>query len=44
MQEEKFTRKAWYKNVPPKISVMELLQNLKLKYSKMDGGYIKNKK
>ena len=46
MQEKKFTiKKVLYKNVPPKISVMELLQNLRLKYSKMDGGCIKiNKK
>ena len=29
-------RKLLYKNVPPKIRVMELLQNLRLKCSKMD--------
>ena len=44
MQEEKFTsKKSLVQELPPKISVMELLQNLKLKYSKMDGGYIKIK-
>ena len=44
MQEEKFTsKKSWYKNVPPKIRVMELLQNLRLKCSKMDHSCTKKK-
>ena len=44
MQKEKSqVRKVWYKNVPPKIRVMELLQNLRLKCSKMDRSYTKKR-